>query len=91
MYSVVSSILSGFVPPSFLTPNQLAAIVKGLTEEEICRGTKLTPAIQVEFEATIYEVQRVLEVTVLEEGLSIVLGIPMNSKSWTFDIYRAIP
>ena len=32
-----------------------------------------------------------LEVTVLQEGLSIVLGIPMNSKSSTFDIYRAIP
>ena len=32
-----------------------------------------------------------LEVTVLQKGLSIVLGIPMNSKSSTFDVYRAIP
>ena len=32
-----------------------------------------------------------LEVTVLQEGLSIVLGIPMNSKSSTFDDYRVIP
>ena len=91
LYSAVSSLSSGFVPPSFLTPHQLGSIVKDLTEEEIRRGTKLTPAIQVGFEATYYEVQIVLEVTVLEQGLSIVLGIPMNSKSSTFDIYRAIP
>ena len=31
-----------------------------------------------------------LEVTVLREGSSIVLGIPVNSKSSTFDVYRAI-
>ena len=91
MYSAVSSFSSGFFPPRFLTPDQLAAIVKDLTEEEIRRGTKLTPAIQVGFEATYYEVQLVPEVTVLQEGLSIVLDIPMNSKSSTFDIYRAIP
>ena len=91
MYSAVSSLSSGFVPPNFLKPDQLAAIVEDLTAEEIRRGTKLTPAIQVGFEATYYEVQIVLEVTVLQEGLSIVLGIPMNSKSSTFDVYRAIP
>ena len=50
----------------------------------------MTPAIQVGFEVTFYEVQIVLEVTVLQEGLSIVFGIPMNSKSSTFDVYRAI-
>ena len=81
----------GFVPPIFLTPDQLAAIVEDLTAEEIRGGTKLTPAIQVGFEAAYYEIQIVLEVTVMQEGLSIVLGIPMNSKSSTFDVYRAIP
>ena len=91
MYSAVSSFSSGFVPPNFLTPDQLAAIVEDLTAEEIRRGTMLTPAIQFGFEATYYEVQIVLEVTVLQEGLSIVSGIPMNSKSSTFDVYRAIP
>ena len=91
MYSAVSSLSSGFVLPSFLTPDQLAAIVKDLTEEEIRRGTKLAPAIQVGFEATFFEVQIVLEVTVLQEGSSIVLAIPMNSKPSTFDIYLAIP
>ena len=90
MYSAVSLLSSGFVPPKFLTPDQLAAIVDDLTAEEIRRGPKLTPAIQVGFEATYYEVQTVLEVTVLQEGLSIVLGRPMNSKSSTFDVYRAI-
>ena len=57
MYSAVSSLSSGFVPPNFLTPDQLAAIVKDLTAKEIRRGTKLKPAIQVGFEATYYEVQ----------------------------------
>ena len=91
MYSAVSSLCSGFVPPNFLTPDQLAAIVEDPTAEEIHRGTKLTPAIQVCFQATYYKVQIVLEVTVLQESLSIVLVIPMNSKSSTFDVYRAIP
>ena len=90
MYSAVSSLSSGFVPPNFLTPDQLAAIVEDITAEEIRRGTKLTPATPVGFEALYYEIQIVLEVTVLQEGLSIVLGIPMNSKSSTFDVYRAI-
>ena len=91
MFSAVSSISTGFVPPIFFTPNQLAAIVEDLTAEEIRRGTKLTPAIQIGFEATYYGVQIVLEVTILQEGLSIVLGIPMTTKSSTFDVYRAIP
>ena len=91
MYCAVSSLSSGFVPPSFFTPDQLAAIVEDLTVEEIPRGTKLTPALQVGFEAIYYEFQIVLAVTVLQEGLSIVLGIPMNSKSSTFDVCRSIP
>ena len=91
MYSAVSSRSSGFASPNFLTPDQLAAIVEDHTAEEIRRGTKLTRAIQVGFEATYYEVQTVLEVTVLQEGLSIVLGIPINSKSSAFDVYRFIP
>ena len=91
MFSAVSSPSSGFVPLNFLTADKIAQIVEDLTAEEIRRGKKLTPAIQVGFEATYYEVQIVLEVTVRHEGLSIVLGIPMNSKSSTFDVYRAIP
>ena len=90
MYSAVSWLFSGFVPTKFLTPDQLVAIVGDLTAEEIRRGTKLTPAIQVGFEATSYEVQIVLEVTVLQEGLYLFLGISMKSKSSTFDVYRAI-
>ena len=91
MYSAVSSLSSGFVPPNFLTTDQLASIVEDLTAEEMRRGTKLTPEIQVGFEVTYYEVQIVVEGTVLQDGLSIVLGIPMNSKSSTLDVYRAIP
>ena len=41
--------------------------------------------------ATYYEVQIVLEITVLPEGLFRVLGIPMNSKLSTFNVYRTIP
>ena len=46
--------------------------------EEVHRGTKLTPAIQVGYEATYYEVQIVLEVSILASGISVVLGKPMN-------------
>ena len=91
LYSAVSSLSSGYVTPNFLTPNRLAEIVHELTMEEVHRGTKLTPAIQVGYEATYYEVQIVLEVSILASGISVVLGIPMNSKSATFNILRAIP
>ena len=50
----------------------------------------MTPTIQVCFEARYYKVQSLLEVPVLQEHLSIVLGVPMNLKSPTFVVYRAI-
>ena len=81
----------GCVSPGFLTPNQLAEISEDLAFEEIWRDLKLTPAIQVGFDATYYEIQTVRKITVLQEGLSIVLDIPVNSKMSTFDVYRAIP
>ena len=36
-----------------------------------------------------YGIQLVLEVTLLSSGLSVVLGIPLNSKSSTFDFHLA--
>ena len=91
LYSEVSSISSGYVNPKFLTPNPLAEIVHELTMEEVHRGAKLTPALQVGYEATYYEVQIVLEVSILASGISVVLGIPLISKSATFNILRKIP
>ena len=38
-----------------------------------------------------YEVQIVLENSILASGISVLLGIPMNSKSATFKILRANP
>ena len=54
MFSAVSSLSAGYVPPSFHAPYKLDAIVEHLTTEEIQQDTKLTPAIQVGFEATYY-------------------------------------
>ena len=59
--------------------------------EEVHRGTKLTPAIQVGYEATCYDVQIVLEVSILAFGVSVVLGMTMDSKSATFNTLRSIP
>ena len=58
---------------------------------EVDRGTNLTPAIQVVYEATFYEIQIVPEVFILASNISVLLGIPMNSKSATFINLRAIP
>ena len=91
LFSTLSSLAAGYVTPQFLLPDQLASIVKELANDEIIRGTKLSPAIRVGHEAIYYEIQLVLEVTLLSSGLSVVLGIPMNSKSSTFDIYLATP
>ncbi len=91
LYSAIASLSSGFITPNILTPDQIRQVVDELTDEEVRRGTKLTPAIQVGYEATYYEVQVVLEVNVLDQGLSVLLGIPMNSKSSTFNVYKAMP
>ena len=91
LFSTLLSLAAGYVTPQFLLPDQLDSIVKKLANDEILRGTKLSPAIRVGHEAIYYEIQLVLEVTLLSSGLSVVLGIPMNSKSSTFDIYLATP
>ena len=91
LFSTISSLADGYVTPQFLLPDQLAIIVKELANDEITRGTKLSPAIRVGQEAIYYEIQLVLEVSLLSKGISVVLGIPMNSKSSTFNIYHATP
>ena len=43
------------------------------------------------YEATYYEVQFDLEVSILASGISVVVGIPMNSTSALFNILHAVP
>ena len=62
-----------------------------LAAEKFRKGSKLTPAIPSGFEAIYYELQIVLEVTMLPKGISFVLGIPMNSKSATYIVFQAEP
>ena len=76
----ISSLAAGYVTPQFLLPSQLATIVSELASDEIFRGTKLSPAIRAGQEAIYYEIQMVLEVSLLSRGISVVPGIPMNSK-----------
>ena len=91
LYSAVSSLSSGCVTPTFLTPTSKTEINNELSMEEFHCGTKLIPALQVSNEATFYEVQVVSEVSILASGITGVLGIPMNSKSAIFKTLRAIP
>ena len=65
--------------------------MRTLSEEGSYRGTKLTPAIQPGFEAIYYEIELVSEVTLIPRRISVVLGVPMNSKSSTFKVYHATP
>ena len=85
LFSTISSLASGKITPQFLVPNAIADVVNKLSNEEIRRGTKLSPAIQPGYEAIYYKINVVLEVTLIPRGISVVLGIPMNSKSSTFD------
>ena len=91
LFSTFSSLAAGYLTPQLLLHDQPASIVTELASDEILRGTKLFPAIHVGHEAISYEIQLVLEATLPSSGLSVVLGIPMNSKSSTFDIYLATP
>ena len=91
LFSTLLSLAAVYVTPQFLLPDQLASIVKELANDEFVRGTKLSPVIRVGHEVIYYEIQLVLEVTLLPIGLSVVLGIPMISKSSTFDVFLATP
>ena len=91
LFSIISSLATGHITPQFLLPTQLATIVQELAAEEFRKGSKLTPAIPSGFEAIYYELQIVLEVTMLPKGISFVLGIPMNSKSATYNVFQAEP
>ena len=91
LFSTISSLAGGYIMPQFLLPQQIAESVKKLADDEITRGTKLSPAIHPGFAAKYYEIQLVLEVTLIPHGLVVILGIPMNSKSSTFGIYHATP
>ena len=91
LFSTISSLARGQITPQFLLPQEIADIVRALSEEGTYRGTKLTPAIQPGFEAVYYEIQLVSEVTLIPRGISVVLGVPMNSKSSTFNVHHATP
>ena len=62
-----------------------------LASDEFWEGSKPTPAIPSGLEAIYYEVKIVLEVKMLPKGISFVLGIPVNSKSATYNVFQAKP
>ena len=90
-FSIISPLATGHITPQFLLPTQLATMVHELAAEEFRKGSKLTPAIPSGFEAIYYELQTVLEVTMLPKGIFFVLGIPMNSKCATYNVFQAEP
>ena len=90
-FSIISSPATRHITPHFLLPRQLAAIVEELATEDFLGGSKQTAAIPSGFEAIYYELQIVLEVTMLIKGISFVPGIPENSKSATYNVFQAEP
>ena len=70
LFSTLSSLAASYVTPQFLLPDQLASVLKELAIDEILRGTKISPAVRVGHEVIYYEIQLVLEVTLLSSGLS---------------------
>ena len=59
-FSTIWSLAGGYITPQFLLPQQIAETVKELADDEVTRGTKLSPAIRSGFEAIYYEIQIVL-------------------------------
>ena len=75
---------AGYVTSRFLLPSLLATIVSEVASNEMLRGTKLSPAIRAGHDTIDYEIKLGLNVSRLSWGISVVLGIPMNSKKLTF-------
>ena len=83
------SLVNGQITAQFLLPRKFADIFRILSEEENNRGTEHTPTKQPGFAAVYYEIQLVLEVTLIPRVISVALGVPMNSKSSTFKVFHA--
>ena len=90
-FTIISSPATGHIASQFLLPTQLATIVQELAAEEFWKVSKFTPAIPSGFDAINYDLQIVLEVTMLPKSFSVVLGIPMNSKTATYNVFQAAP
>ena len=90
-FSIISSLATGHITPQFLLPTQLATIVQELAAVEFRKRSKLTPALPSGLQAIYYELQIVLEVTMFPKGISLVFGIPKNSKSATYNLFQAEP
>ena len=52
LFSTTFSLARGYITPEFLLPKQIATIVRDMSDDELLRGTKLSPAIRPGFEAT---------------------------------------
>ena len=90
-FSIISSLATGRITPQILLPTQVSTTVQELAAEEFRKGSKLTSAIPTGLEAIYYELQIVLEITMLLKGISFVLGISMNSMSATYNVFQAEP
>ena len=65
LFSTISSLVSDQSAPQIFVPNAIADIVKGLSDDEIHFDTILSPSIQPWFEAIRYEINVVLDVTLI--------------------------
>ena len=65
LFSTFLSLAAGYVTPQFLFHDQLASILIKLANDEISRGTKLSPATCVGHEAIQCEIQLFLDVILL--------------------------
>ena len=68
-----------------------ATTLQKLAVEETRKGNKLTPATPSGLEVIYYKLKIVLEITTLNQGNSSVLGISMNTKSATYNVFQADP
>ena len=61
LFNTISSLANGKIAPHFLVPNAIADIVNELSNKEVRRVTKMSPAIEPKYGAIYYEKNVVLE------------------------------
>ena len=69
-------------------PHNLLQLWQELAAKEFCKGSKLTRVIPSEFGAIFYELQILLEDTLLSKGICFALSNAMNSKSATQNVFQ---
>ena len=90
LFSTISSLAAGYVTPKFFTSFPIGHDSEWARQRRELPWDQTPPAIRTGQEAFYYEIQMVLEVSLLSQGIYVIHGITRNTKK-PFNVFQATP